>query len=176
VQEPPLQPSAVPLHEWPQLPQLLLSIVVLRHAPVQHDSEPPQVRPQAPQFPTSEPLTLVHVPEQQRDEPPQDEPDPHLHTPKTQVSPVAQLGLQGTSVVQEPARQTSPTPVQAWPQLPQWVVLVARLAQVSEQQLAPAAQRPPEPHLQVEVVVSQVSPVAHAGTHGDAAQVPPSHT
>jgi len=102
--EPPLQLSAVPLHELPQLPQLLVSMVVLRQAPEQQDSEPLQVRPQAPQF--------TQDPEQQRDEPPHELPDPHLHTPISQVSPAAQVGLQGMSVVQLPARQTS-APTQA---------------------------------------------------------------
>lgn len=66
VQEPLVQPSAVPPHELPQLPQWLVSRVVLMQAPVQHESVPAHTRPQAPQFPTSLPLTLVQVPEQHR--------------------------------------------------------------------------------------------------------------
>jgi len=56
------------------------------------------------------------------------------------------------------------------------LVLEVTSTQASPQQLAPEAQRPPAPHLQVDVVVSQVSPAAQAGTQGEAAQVPPSQT
>ena len=47
--------------------------------------------------------------------------------------------------------------------------------QLSVQHEAPVAQRPPAPHLHIIVVVSQVSPVAHAGTQGEATQAPASH-
>jgi hypothetical protein len=50
-------------HDLPQPPQLLRLVWVLTQLPLQHCSEPPQVRPHAPQFDTVS--SEVQLPPQQ---------------------------------------------------------------------------------------------------------------
>ncbi len=80
VHEPPVQPSAVSPHEFPQPPQLFSSDVVLVHEPPQHCCEPEHTRPHAPQFATES--VRVHEPLQQLSPLPHARapaPEPHKH-------------------------------------------------------------------------------------------------
>lgn len=144
------------------------------HNPEQHCSAPPQVRPHAPQWATLL-LTSTQLPAQHWVAPEQLGPAPHRHTPAAQVSPVAHGGSHGTSVVHVPSRQASPAP-QTFPQAPQFEVSAVVGMQLPPQQDSPSPHSGPAPHMQVLVVVSQVSPGSHAGSHGGMTQSPPSHT
>ena len=115
---------------------------VFTQAPEQQDSLPEHVRPHAPQLPTSLPR-VAQTPSQQRCPPPHGALPPQRHVPAEQVSPGPQAGSHGTSVVQPPARQTSPAP-HALPQKPQFDASVCVSTQPPPQQ-APVVQLGPTP-------------------------------
>ena len=162
VHAPDVQPSAVSPHALPQEPQWLTVTFVLMQVPLQQLSVDGQTRPQAPQFATSLPLTLVHVPSQQDWVAPQAAPVPHLHTPPTQLSPALHAGSQGTSSVHVPDTHVR-SPSQTMPHPPQLFGSVSVLMHAPPQHPVPAPQGSPPPHLQAPS--TQVSPAAHAGVH-----------
>lgn len=103
VQAPSVHPFAVSESQaWPQEPQWLRVTFVLMHDPLQQLSLGGQTRPQAPQFATSLEV-FTQVPPQQAWPVEQAAPLPHMQVPDTQLSPVLQAGLHGTSVVHVPA-------------------------------------------------------------------------
>lgn len=172
--EPLLQLSLVSPQVPPQLPQLSKLELVLMQEPEQQASEPPQVRPHAPQLPTSLEVLAQEPPQQARPKP-QAAPVPQRQVPAEQVSPGAQVGSHGTSVVQVPARQASAA-AQVLPQRPQLLVSVETSMQASPQHALPAAQPAPPPHSHIVVTALQVSPSEQAGSHGGMTQEPASQT
>ena len=90
-----------------------------------------------------------------------------------QVSPMPQVGSQGTSVVQVPLKQTW-APTHAVPHAPQFVVLLVMSTQVPPQQAWPAVHAAPAPHWQT--LPTQVSPAAHAGSQGGSTHSPSSQS
>ena len=169
VHEPALQPSAVDPHSFPHLPQFARSAFVLRHVPLQHSSEPAQVRPHAPQFAAVS--VRVQAPPQQVSDPTQARalaPMPHKHCAPLQVVPAGQLTVHATA--QEPAVHARPVG-QTMPHMPQFAALVCVSTQVVPQQAeapvhipAPQRQTPP----------TQVDPFVHAGVHAAGASLPTS--
>lgn len=154
VQLPPVHPSDVPESQLrPQAPQLLSSLDVLMHVPLQHDCAPEQVRPHAPQFATVSSVTQV---------------------PLQHIRPAVQAGPapQPPPATQLPATQVWPA-AHARPHIPQCSALVLTSTQPPPQQLAVAAHEPLAP--QRHAVPMQVSPGRHAGVQADAVQVPATH-
>jgi hypothetical protein len=100
-------------------------------------------------------------------------PVPHWQVPLTQLSPGPQAGSQGTSAVQVPLSHTKP-PVQAFPQIPQWLPSDDVSTHAPSQQVAPSAHDADAPHLHSPS--TQVSPSAHAGSHGAGTQLPSTHS
>lgn len=162
--------SAPSPQSLPQPPQWSKFVVVFTQLPPQHVE--PQVKPHPPQC-AAVVATSTQAPPQQRSVPVHDGPPPHPHTPAEQLSPGAQAGSQGTSLVHVPARQASPAP-QTTPQPPQFIRSVWVAMQPPPQQLWDAPQAAPAPQRQVRVATSQVSPALQAGSHGGTTQSPPS--
>jgi len=157
-----------------QRPQWSGLVWVFWQVPAQQDSLPPQDRPQLPQCEV-EVVVSTQVPPQQVRPAPQGPLAPHMHDPATQLSPAAQAGSQGMSVVHVPSMHTS-APTQALPQTPQFASSALTSMQLSSQHASPAPHAAPAPHMQVVVSASQVSPIAHGGSQGGATQLPSSHT
>ncbi len=163
-----------PSHARPHAPQWSKLLVVLVQSVPQHASDAAQVRPHAPQCSTLF-STVTQLPPQQRCVPRHATPAPHRQTPATQLSPAAQAGSQGTSVVHVPAKQTS-SPLQVTPHAPQFAESADVSRHAPSQQDCPVVHAAPAPHMQVRVVASQVSPSAHAGSQGGITHAPASHT
>lgn len=169
---PSVHPSALSPQELPHPPQLLASVRVFLQVPLQHSSLPLQVRPQAPQWAT-ELLVSLQEPSQHFWLPAQAGPLPHLHTPSTQLSPSAQAGSQGTSVVQVPATHVS-SDEQVTPQPPQLLGSESVLMQAPPQHPRPLSQGGPPPHRHA--MSMHVSPGPQAGEHSGISQAPPTQT
>ncbi len=152
----------------PQLPQLAGSRDVSTQVPVQHCDPAEHLLPQLPQLAGSE-VTSTHRPPQQACPAVQLLPVPHRHVPATHISPRAQGGSHGTSVVQPPMTHTSPAE-QALPQLPQLAGSEVTSTQRSPQQACPGSQEGPAPHWHV--VPTQRSPARQGGMHGEGTQLP----
>ncbi len=166
MQLPAEQVSAPSPQLLPHRPQLLSSLETSRQIPEQHAELPEHVRPQAPQFAT-ELFVSTQVPEQHAPEP-QLGPAPHWQTPPVQVSPIAQAGSHGMSVVQVPPRHTS-VAEHALPQNPQLAESVSVLTQVIPQHDPPAAQAPAP---QRQVPSTQTSSSTQPGSQGGSVHSP----
>lgn len=138
-------------------------MLVFTQRPLQHCSEPAHTRPHAPQCPTFVWMS-THSPVQQRVPPAHGPPAPQRQAPLTQLSPAAHGGSHGTSAVQLPPMQTFPLG-QALPHVPQFIGSVASVRHAPSQQLCPAPQAAPVPHMQAPAA-PHVSPAAQGGEHG----------
>ncbi len=118
------------------------------HVPETHAWPEGQTTPQPPQLFVSV-AVLMHAPPQQPRPSSQGAPPPHLQSPSTHVSPVAQAGEQA-GIMQTPDTHSSPASVsQATPQAPQCSLEVASVAHVPPQHVSPAPHAPTDPHRHV---------------------------
>lgn len=167
-----MQPSDVPeSQDAPHEPQLFGSRETSMQVPEQQRLVAPQVRPQAPQLVVL--VKLTHVPPQQPLPAAQPAKPPHMHRPPTHISPAPHVGVQ-VATMHRPATHDCPIG-QRVPHAPQLLLSVASVAHIPPgQHVAPVAQRAAVPHRQLPP--TQVSPVPHAGMHGERMQVPAMHS
>jgi hypothetical protein len=168
--------SAESPQDRPHAPQLSSLFAVLTHAPAQQVS-PSQLFPHRPQLRLSV-CVVLQLSSQHELPGPHDAPAPHWQTPAVQVSPTAQVGSQGTSVVQPPSRQTS-APLQTMPHSPQLFLSSWVSMHDTPQHDWPVAHPGPPPHMHTATGLasaSHTSSLVHAGSQGGVTQSPASQT